>query len=163
MVVENEASSASSAQIEQKTENQKLDHLVSIIVNRLFNNNQVFLRSLNDVSQALIQLVDLVKRADFNTCSPLLTNSFFSMIYNLIELKLHSNESKYLDACLLNDLAECLIGCIGKMNTINTVRHICFRKKIINFIVFKLFLVIVFVLFILVHESNNSKRTHLRN
>lgn len=118
MIVDNETLPASG---QFQEENQKLVHLISLIVNRLFNNNQVFLRSLNDVNQLLIQLVDLVKRGNFNMCSPLLANSLFSMIYNLIELKLHSNESKYLDLCLLSDLAESLVGFIGRMNKVNTV------------------------------------------
>lgn len=106
-----------------REENDKLSSLVSSIVNRLFSNNQVFVRSLDDVDRMLIQLVDVVKRANFNVCSPLLTNSLLSMIYNLIELKLQSNDAKYLDICLLSDLAECLVDFIGRLDKINTVNN----------------------------------------
>ena len=118
MIINDEITSIS---LQERTKNKNLAHLVSLIVNRLFNNNQVFLRNLNDVSQILIQSVDLVKHPNFRIESPVLANSLFSMIYNLIELKLQSNESKYLDLCVLIDLAECLADFIGSTVNVNTV------------------------------------------
>jgi hypothetical protein len=105
-----------------KEDNEKLAMLVSLTINRLFNNQRVLIKNLQDVDTFLIRLVEIIKRLDnFNNCSSFLCNSLFSMIYNLIEFKLQSNESKYLDFCILNDLADCLIGYIGKSYKINTV------------------------------------------
>lgn len=104
-------------------EHKKIALLVSLIINRLFNNQTLLIRNLHDVNDFLIRLIDTVKHAQMNllVCSGFLCNSLFSMIYNLIELKLQSDENKYLDLCILNDLADCLINYIGKTNKINTV------------------------------------------
>lgn len=112
----------------KEMENQQLAYLVSLIANRLFNNYRVFIRNIDDINMFLIRLIGIVKSINSDASIiiaenfSLLVNSLFATIYNLVEIKLQSNESKYLDVCLLNDLAECLLEFIGRMNRMNTVK-----------------------------------------
>jgi hypothetical protein len=83
---------------------EQLSRLVTLITNRLFNNHRVFISSPDDVITFLIRLVEIAKRAtvdvaDLSSLHSDLANSLFAMIYNLVEIKLQSNESKYLDVC----------------------------------------------------------------
>lgn len=106
---------------EKQNNKMEMEICVSLILNRLFNKKQTLIDNLDDINNFLIQLIDLVKTANFNNRSSLLSNALFSMIYNLGKAKLHSNESKYLDLCILSDLADSLINNLGKLNQTNAV------------------------------------------
>ena len=109
-----------------------MELVVSLIINRIFDENSRLVNNTDDIDNFLIQLINLVKIACFNKCKAYLSNSIFSMILNLVKAKLQSNVSKYLDICILNDLADCLTNFIGKSNQINQVIT-WFDFKEINF------------------------------
>jgi hypothetical protein len=99
----------------------ELSIVVASVTNKLFNNKQLIINNLDDIDTFLLQIIDIIRIANFNR-SELLCNSFFSMIFNLTQLKIQSNESKYLDLCILNDITNCLVDYLGKLNKINTVK-----------------------------------------
>jgi hypothetical protein len=102
-------------------ENTRLDILLSFVLNKTFNNQTCFLNDNKiDINHLLISIIDIVTIADFNSHSMLLCNSFFMVIFSLTKLKIQSNE--YLDSCILNDIANCLIDHLGRMNQTNTVK-----------------------------------------
>ena len=103
---------------EEQELNNELDHILSLIINKIFG-NQSLLNSGLDINQLLIQLIDIIKVADLNKHSSFLNDSLFSMVYNLTRQKIKSN--KYIDLCILNDIADCLVDYLGKLNQINTV------------------------------------------
>ena len=71
--------------------NQSNDELaleLSLIVNRLFNNQQSFITNLSDINNFLIQSIEIIRISNFNNRSVFLSDSFFSMILNLSKEKL---------------------------------------------------------------------------
>lgn len=113
-------------------QNEELGLALALISNRLFNNQQSFITNLNDINNFLIQLIDIIRVANFNNRSELLCNSFFSMIYNLNKEKLQSNECKYLDLCILNDIADFLIDYLGKLGQINAYLNLIIAQGLVN-------------------------------
>ena len=92
-----------------------------MIINRLFNNQQSLITNSNDISNFLIQLIDIIRTSNFNNRTNLLCDSLFSMIFNLIKQLIQSNDCKYLDLCILNDISDIFIDYLGKLDQINTV------------------------------------------
>ena len=96
--------------------------MLSLVINKLFNNQSILLNSNQlDINHLLIQLIDIIKIANLNQHINILNDSIFSMIYNLTKQKIHSNECKYLDLCIVNDISDCLVEYLGRLNYINTV------------------------------------------
>lgn len=98
----------------------ELDQILSLIINKIFR-SEILLNASIDINQLLIQLIDIIKVAELNSHSDYLNDSLFSMMFNLTKQKIKSN--KYIDLCILNDLADCLIDYLGKLNQINTVNN----------------------------------------
>lgn len=98
----------------------ELDQILSLIINKIFR-SEILLNANIDINQLLIQLMDIIKVAELNSHSDYLNDSLFSMMFNLTKQKIKSN--KYIDLCILNDLADCLIDYLGKLNQINTVNN----------------------------------------
>ena len=98
--------------------NRELDQILSLVINKIFR-SQLLLNANIDINQLLIQLIDIVKVAELNSHSDYFNDSLFSMMFNLTKQKIKSN--KYIDLCILNDIADCLIDYLGKLNQINTV------------------------------------------
>lgn len=97
--------------------NSDLDRVLAMIINKIFR-SQTLVNSSLDVNQLLIQLIDIIKVADPNRHSDFLNESLFSMVYNLTRQKIKSN--RYIDLCILSDIADCLVDYLGKMDQINT-------------------------------------------
>lgn len=95
--------------------------MISLVINELFSNESLINRNIIDINHLLIQLIDIIKVANLNEHVSLLNDSMFSMIYNLTKQKIQSNECKYLDLCIVNDISDCLIEYLGRLNHINTV------------------------------------------
>ena len=87
-----------------------------------------------------MKTTDIIKLSEFNNHPNFLNSSFFAMIYNLTRQLLQINEYKYLDLCILNDICDCTVEFLGKLNEINTVKCEFFFKKLlfnINFFLTK--------------------------
>ena len=98
----------------------ELDFILAIILNKIFCNPKLLKNNpCIDINQILIQLIDTIKISNVNNHSSFLNDSLFSMIYNLTREKIQSN--KYIDLCILNDIADNLIEFLGRLNQINTV------------------------------------------
>ena len=95
----------------------------SISIFKLFSNQSLINRNLLDINHLLIQLIDIIKIANLNDHVNLLNDSLFSMIYNLTKEKIQSNECKYLDLCIVNDVSTCLADYLGRLNHTNTVGY----------------------------------------
>jgi hypothetical protein len=67
-------------------QNEELSLVVSLITNKLFNNHQLIINNLDDINSFLVQIIDIIRIANFNR-SELLCNSFFAMIFNLTQQK----------------------------------------------------------------------------
>ena len=126
---------------EELKQSLEIDRLVSIVLNKLFNFSNNYTYRINDelknnlagktineqkcleFNDLLIQLLNIFKLiTDFNKLSDHLLHSLFSMAFNLVSKKFQYNSFRYLDICILNDISECLIDSIGKLNHSNIVR-----------------------------------------
>ena len=115
--------------------NEEMSVNVALIVNRLFNNEQQsFISHPKHINACLVQLIEIVRSSySFVAASPqhrshtgdsdsLLYDALFAMIFNLNKQKLaFQSERKYLDLCIMNDMAELLVDYLGKLTQINTV------------------------------------------
>lgn len=103
-------------------EDQEMEYVVLEIVSRIFDRHLKLIKSKEEIDNFLIKIIGFIKTSCFNKCSISFCNTVFSMTLNLINAKLKQNESKYLDICLLNDMADCLSNYIGKLNHLNQVK-----------------------------------------
>lgn len=99
-----------------------LDLMLALVINKLFSNQSLINQNLIDINHLLIQIIDIIKIANLNDHINMLNDSLFSMIYNLTKQKIQSNECKYLDLCIVNDISDCLINYLGRLNYMNTVK-----------------------------------------
>ena len=99
-----------------------LDLMLALVINKLFSNQSLINQNLIDINHLLIQIIDIIKIANLNDHINMLNDSIFSMIYNLTKQKMQSNECKYLDLCIVNDISDCLINYLGRLNYMNTVK-----------------------------------------
>ncbi len=100
------------------TQARELDRILSVIINKIFQNDSLLKNDqVLNINQLLIQLINIMKMANLNKHDSFINDSLFSMIYNLTKQKKQSN--KYIDLCILNDMANSLIEFLGKMNQIN--------------------------------------------
>ena len=96
-----------------------MSRLVCFILNRLFNNRIVLINNLDHIQLFLINLNNIIQIGNLNNCSSDLLNTLFSMIFNLIQIKLEMN--KHVDLSLLNGISEFLIDNLTKINKMNMV------------------------------------------
>ena len=116
-----------------------LDLMLALVINKLFSNQSLINQNLIDINHLLIQIIDIIKIANLNDHINMLNDSIFSMIYNLTKQKMQSNECKYLDLCIVNDISDCLINYLGRLNFMNTVKKKIFLNYKFKFNLFFLF------------------------
>ena len=96
-----------------------MSKIVSLILNRIFNNKKLLTSKLDHIKLFLGRLNEIVQLGNFNNCSIVLLNALFSMIFNLIQTKIELK--KDADLSILNGISDFLIENLGQTNQNNTV------------------------------------------
>lgn len=102
-------------------QDQQLESTVLEILILIFDKQLKLISNIEEIDNFLIRIIRFIKSSCFNKCSICFCNTLFSITLNLIKAKLKASESKHLDVCLLNDIAEYLSDYIGKLHHINQV------------------------------------------
>ncbi|CAF0994244.1 unnamed protein product, partial [Brachionus calyciflorus] len=152
---QNEKFDSNPESLNMSNSNKDLELVVSMLISRIFDANTKLISNRIDMDNFLIHLISLVKNANFNKCT-LTCNSTFSMILNLVKAKLQTNENKYLDICILNDLADCLSENIGKLNQVNQYLNMIIAQALIYEIEINHIKPSAEILTLNIDKSNNS-------
>ena len=120
MVADQEVT-AEEGSVELQKQTRDLEAILALMLNQIFGNHTLVVKHAIDVNNLLIQTIEIVRLADFNEHSKLLNDALFSTIFILTKQRMQSRSFKYLDLCVLNEIADCLVDFLGKLDHVNTV------------------------------------------